>query len=316
MSDFKDMIASNFPAAGAPKKAPPPLPPKKQAPPLPPKKVDSLGFSVTQEVQFDTGTAAPVTDAAARLRAIAAELPAALEPAAPVAEKGFINPPDSPAVLAATPEEAIAVQGIVAPAEPVADELDGMTKAQLLAECQALGIGSDATKGKRETGLRKLIRDARANEPKQMVTADRDGTLAEAIVETTEALVSVGLIDATTANEITAPLTEEKPEMTKSDKPKFTLFINARQDGSKGLEQFELVAEGNRLIKEQSGLEDFRAVDYGKGPMYLCQAVKHALEEGKFEGFGGAVHIDTRTPEGQALVTTLAALAGAVIRGL
>jgi hypothetical protein len=156
----------------------------------------------------------PATDAAERLRAIAAQLPAYNpDTTPPKPESGYINSPEG-AQLAATPEELAAIQGIVAP-QPTTDDLESMTKAELL-EC-GLAIGAFAAGSKlRETGLRKAIRAKRAEraatvdgwvahgfvsaEDKPVFVGKSESTenptLRESIVEIVQGLVNVGAISA------------------------------------------------------------------------------------------------------------------------
>lgn len=318
-----DAITGNAPAA--PKA--PPLPPKK-APPAPPK---------------PDGYAVQPSDAADRLRAIAAQLPAFTpDDAKPTAEAGFVNPPDSGAVLCATPEEAAAAQGIVAP-QP--DELDGMTHTQLKARCVELGIDHGKL---REAGLRKKIREHVPSPNVEAISAEIDAAqtqirtiFAEAMVapvnEETSRAASETLEDWNPAKEFRQTETafilerarntqafkaaeakvvaaQETPQM-KIQETKFTLYVNSYPLRVETLSQSTLVAEANKMIKDTIGVDDYRLCDYGKGPAVLTNWARELLAAKAF-GEVKAITIDTRTPEGSVLLTTLEGLAGLVVRGV
>ena len=283
----------------------------------------------------------------------------------PEIEKGYCNPPDSPAVLAATPEEAARVQGIEAPKEPEPDALDAMTRIQLVEECNRLGV--EVPKGARETRLRKDIRAklaelAAKGEARMRVLAEADPTPPEVLTQVREELigiysehgVGVGTADEAVKLELpTEPVARQEAldaiaeesrrgghvfvEMSQEDAQAtldvfnkieaaqaaekdaalgnrdFVLYINCMPVKDHYLGQAELVRKGNELIKRESGHEAFQLVEYGKGPAYLALAVKSAIDDGSF-GVFCAIVLDTRTAEGQALVTTLEGMAVGVVR--
>lgn len=366
---FKDSIANAFPANGP--KAPPALP-RKAPPPLPPKRKPDPATADLQEGAAAADPVAslanvqPAADAADRLRAIAASLPAYnADTTPPAIEKGYVNPPDSPAVLAATPEEAAVVQGIEAPKAPVADELETLTKAQLVE--LANSIGAEFAKGARETGIRKAIRAKRAElafngdgleavkaladsmpltdlpaelkepptvsperkEARLRLLAEADPTptgllnaVRKELLEGNSEHLYLGVEQAIERTATSDKVWESVEAVQRAEKeetvsaPIGMLLVNCDAIGNGGrvLTQAEMVRKGNELIRSQSGIEDYRLVDYGKGAGYLALAVKSAIEDGSFGDFAAAA-IDTRTPEGQTLFSTLAALSGFVIRG-
>jgi len=287
-----DTITGNAPAA--PKA--PPLPPKK-APPAPPKQFEPGDLDYVKEDPAQVAYYAEKT-AADRLRAIAAQLPA-FTPGfddKPVMEQGFVNPPDSGAVLAATPEEAAAAQGIVAP-QP--SQFDTMTLAELRAQCVARGI--DAGK-LREAGLKKKLNDFDAANP-----------VLASVAETAVALENAGLIESSVdfvaADTLDRAIAQEKFVPAA---PQFTLYVNCYPLGRETMSQSTLVAEASKHVELVGGYPDYRQISYGAGAPLLCEGARLFLAV----EHPSAITIDTRTPEGSVLLTTLEGLAGLVVRGV
>ncbi len=338
IDDFKRAVltANNQSAmsGGAPvaPKAPPPIP-GKRPPPLPPKPATDPLTSL-QNMQ-------PASDAADRLRAIAAQLPAYNpDTTPPKPEAGYINSPEAEGLtLAATPEELAAQQGIVAP-QPTIDDLDGMTKPQLIECGLAIGAFEQGTK-LRETGLRKAIRAKRAE--RAAVVEDWAGagfisetskeslvktgsfsapTLKETIAETAQGMADAGAISQEDANDIKATAygcmadSGEETVTFKSDANSFTLYIDCSPISDDYVYTGAwLEAEANKLIHgEFPALKfaDWRLVQYGQGAALLCHYAAPIVRERQLP----AIVLDTRTPAGSVLVNALSLIATNIVRGL
>jgi hypothetical protein len=322
-------VSTSVAATPSQPKTPPPLPAKK-APPLPPKKP-----SVTQ-ILGQAGVEV-VT----------------LDPLAGLPTSTFVNPPEQPERAPASPEEAIVQQGIEPPKAPEADDLDALERDALKELGESLGAFPANTR-MRAPGMRDAIRIRRkqlasgapaAAEPDTFeaekadtaaraaqARAEFEQTLAELAIEPTQREVAAvehpagepatGVVftadkEIHVTTKATAPTgTDVQGDLprAKIEAPPWTLFVNCRPDNvSTCVTQAELVLRGNAMIKAESGAEDYRLIEFGKGAAYLGLAVKAALEEGDFGEFVG-ITIDTRTPEGSVLVTTLEALASLVVR--
>lgn len=166
--------------------APPPPPPVEEAPPPPPPALNPMaaaGLRVAEAAVAAGVLTRPaywmpgdeLNPAQAWLKgqgkplsviAMAAENSPPSEIAAAYDSGGFrvpgdiINSPEAPPVAPASPEQ-LPVAPEKEDDESAADELDGLTKVDLQALCTQMRISADKTKGKREAGLKNLIREAR-----------------------------------------------------------------------------------------------------------------------------------------------------------
>jgi len=305
MSDvakFREQMMASFPGTVEQpvKKSPPPPPPKKAPPPPPPSK------SAQAPDLSDQDAAQLVADAYPNL-------------------KNFVNPPEQHATPAATPEEAAVQQGVEAPKAPEKDDLDDMERDQLKTLGVALGAFPENTK-MRAPGMRDAIRIKRKEAPQQRADAAADASYEEHEADKAAELVEAPAVDeqGTTCFKAAQAAARVLEQMTTPEKPAevpaqqssldFVLYVNCMPVATHALSQSKLVEVGNAMIREQSGHEDYRLVEYGKGAAYLGLAVTDAMLSGKFGVFTGVV-LDTRTPEGQALLTSIEALAIETVRG-
>lgn len=223
----------------------------------------------------------PKSSAAVQLEEIAASLPA-MQDIEPTIEKGFINPADSPAVLAATPEEAADVQGIER------DELDNLDREGL--KILGVSIGAfDSSERSREAGMRAKIRAHRMthlpNLPKE--EPEEWSTTWDKTAEEHDDGSLIG-----------------------------TLYINCAPSVSFD-RLSDLIREASRRVAKELGLEqwDYSLQEYGKGAGMLRIALERLVQEEADAGRRIArLCADARTNESNVVLNTLESLAGNVVR--
>jgi hypothetical protein len=75
----------------------------------------------------------------------------------------------------------------------------------------------------------------------------------------------------------------------------------------------EIFALARALVNQANpGVDDYRQIDFGKGPGVFCSAVAHVLAEGSWE----TLYVDSRSADAMHAITLLTTRAAEVIRGL
>lgn len=164
LMNFPGVQTAGVPAV--PAKAPPAVPPKAAAPAVPPKlPVVPKGPPAKPTQEEDISDAEAQALAAHHLKAQGKDPSFASAPG-PTVESGFVNNPRyAPSVPARSPEHAAELQNIKKPEPPapVVDELNELTKDQLVALALAENPECKASKRHREDTLRNMIRLGRVN---------------------------------------------------------------------------------------------------------------------------------------------------------
>ncbi len=290
------------PVAAAPPPAPPPPPPPKAAPPPAP-----VAHWVPGDPMNDTQKALAAGGRFPQsIIALAADNPPPQEFARSLDlatnEAGTINPPEAPPF--APPAPAYMPKPDAPPElDEVTDDLTTMSRDDLKA--LAISIGAAKPEGKeRIATLRKLIREAR-------VGLARMDTPVASVQMPAPTFVAPPAFEAmvleTTAETVEAPA--PRPE----GGPKIgTLYIDCRARNTRLPVTYlsEILSEVLPMINEANGVNDYREIPY-KATGVLCAFVAEYID--------GAtpmdVELDSCTPEGAALLETLSARAGNVVRG-
>ncbi len=123
------------------------------------------------------------------------------------------------------------------------------------------------------------------------------GDALQELVEETEAL---GLYDKEIA---TVPAPAEKT---------WTLYVDCFPVGGRTTQAESLFTRVHARVLKDSGVEDYRMIDYGKGAGIFVAAMDELMEEHD----GSDIFLDTRTPEGSLCLSRLSTKATRVIRGL
>lgn len=222
--------------------------------------------------------------------------------AAPVST--FINPPEAPSLAPQNP-------GQMPPPPPVnqgyqapPDDLDAMDRDRLKALGISMGI-FNASDRRQPPALKEAIRAARTGAPQPVNVQPPEVQAAPAW--TPPAAQAPALAP------VLAPALGSKP------KPISTLFINCSPLVPEGehMTLEEVLAHIYPKFKEVTQAGDFRLVDYGKGGGHLATFVEAFLEDEATRYPQGAfsLTVDTRTPEGLAVVSTLSRMATHIVRG-
>lgn len=97
----------------------------------------------------------------------------------------------------------------------------------------------------------------------------------------------------------------------------FTLYVDCRPVRGGGIlfEADDLVEPAHEAVRKSYGVDDYRLVEYGKGPGAFAAALRKLFEMRPI-GADGAVCITTKTREGQDALAVLERLAGTVVRGM
>ena len=260
----------------------------------------------------------------------------------PATDRGFVNPPEAPATPSPSPEASAARQGITPPAPPAQDDLDALDRDALKALAVSLNA-VPANSRAREVALRESIRGVRRGGP-TTVTAP---PLFQTVVVAPEpvrppALIAVTYTDApkpgswaaASAEEILADMDTMRDDMKApfekgSIESKtfpvlapigyagFDLFINCAPSSNSEYRVCDfhdiMRAAHDKLRETKPELQDYRQIQYTA--MAEINIAVREIIEGGFLSDENAVVVDTRTPDGAAVVTTLESLANNVVRG-
>jgi hypothetical protein len=357
--------------------APPPPPPVEEAPPPPPPSAPDYDRVEQTRAILSDAAGRPsrpsywmpgdeLNPAQAWLKgqgkplsviAMAAENSPRSEIAAAYDSGGFrvpgdvINSPEAPPVAPASPE-----QLPVAPEkdedESAADELDGLDKAALLTVCLQLGIGADKTKGKREAGLKNLIREARVKASMagtDVHTNEEVFTSAPPPPPSGEWQITATFVpppppapEPLPADEKTQPsipvLPPPPPQApvvaaraaapaeiaalrgspdVEEGKPVRLLLIDAfPETGLAGVTYFSRVLEQVMpSFRKEHGVSHHKAMDFGHGAAALAYAVEQYLRARAEAKPIDVLIVDARTHEGLDCLDTLRLLSDTTIRG-
>lgn len=264
-------------------------------------------------------------------------------PPGPPTDRTHINPPEAPATAPASPAEMPPPPPPKPGAAPVQDDLTGMDREALKKMAIAMGV-VDSSCRLREEGLRDTIRQARAGGGFTQVVATQDTHAGQAVTvpaappppappqalatgyvppppapapAPVDAFVQ-GIQDRPPPPHIVGYV---RPDGSKDPKPKggFTLLENCaphyrvedKNPNAAHLYLETILGEILPELERDHSVADWRLVEYGKGPGYLAQYVEAFVSD---LGADVTIQVDTKTPEGQAVVATLRRLAGQVFR--
>jgi len=350
--DFRAAMSAQFPGSAPPAPPPPapsaPLPPP--APPAPNFWVPGQPMNAAQEMLAGVGkplwliaSAAdvpPSTEMAmgwpgaqAPYSGRANPPPAPPAPAAlPPTDRGFVNPPEAPATPSPSPEAAAVRQGITPPAPAVQDDLDALDRDALKALAVSLGAVPANTRA-REVALRESIRSVRNGGPtvhtappppdSALVPPEAPAPKAVDVVPPPSGPITVSFAPPTAPAPAAfgTPRVAEPSDYSKGAAPggqDFCLFINcapARSDSFKVLSQALLLEAAHNVIREEKPqIQDYRQIQY-TALADLNLAVRAVLDNGGYVSSFNAIVVDTRTPDGAAIVTTIEAKAADIVRG-
>lgn len=275
------------------------VPPKVPAPVVPPK--TTVGQDMQAAVAAARAAAKPaeddLTDEAARalvaehLKAQGKDPSYATSPA-PVVESGFVNPARyAPSVPAASPEQAVALQGITKKeAVIVEDDLTPLTKDQLVGV--GLQMGLKVSKRMGEDTVRNHIRAARINGVPAVVS----------VPDQAEAIMAQAGMDAPVPD-VQVAVSPEAVDAAISQ------LFDAPPAGTKvavlGLHEI-VDAANTRLSEKHPSIRDWREIQYTSAAE-LNTAAYDLFVEGELRA--DVVVFDDRTPEGAVLKSTLTSLA-------
>ena len=223
-------------------------------------------------------------------------------------ERGIINPPEAPAAAPPSPAymppvpQAPAQAPVLPAPAPVAsvqqmapgagDNLDALTRDQLKDVAVARGLMTTSSRHGADA-IKDMLR-------KSGVTHVEGFPSPAAPTIPTQA----------PALPAPAPIRFQTPQVGSVG---FVLHINCRSTPPKSLEVVEsidLITSAVEKLRED-GVQDYRLVEYGKGPAMLCALV----EDYVLALSPDVVILDAHTPEGLCIQSTLERLAAAVIRG-
>jgi hypothetical protein len=281
---FKASLTSSFPKSAPPLPAKAPALPataKKAPPPLPKGPTPGAVESIAAQFAAITGSLTQLVDAE------------------PVVESGFMNSPEAPVEPAVSPEDAVVKQQIAPPPPPPKDDLDDMTDEQLKELGMALGAFDKSNKARRP-GRIGMIRAKRM----ELGSAAPTAAIAEERTEGWAAVEAAGGLSENTAQKSGA-----ESEIGISTGLN-VLYLNCAPSYG-GLTLPELLETLRPAFKAATGADDYRLVEYGKG----AGAMSVGLREHFAAHYVNELVVDTRTQEGMAFASTLAAVAANVIRG-
>lgn len=338
-------------AGAVPPPAPPPPPMAAQAPPPPPEAPPPPPVVWWKPGDPYNEAQAYMAGKGARLFtvAMAADNPpppevglqyeqAALVPPPPT-DRTHINPPEAPPTAPASPADMPPPPPPKPGSAPVQDDLSSMDREALKKLAIAMGV-VDSSCRLREEGLRDTIRQARATGGFTQVVASQPIVAGQAVTQAQVAppappqALATGYVPPPPApapapvdafvqgiqdRPPPAPLPPAPPAHTtgtpQEDKGGFFLLENCAFTSTNHeavymtLEQ--ILAEVLPELERDHGVADWRLAEYGKGPGYLAQYVEAFVSD---LGADVTIQVDTKTPEGQAVVATLRRLAGNIIR--
>lgn len=111
-----------------------------------------------------------------------------------------------------------------------------------------------------------------------------------------------------------APSQSAAPIVDTGDRRIPILYVNCIPLQGDVLMAEHLAEEANARVESETGKADWRFLEFGQGPGALSRAAMEILDSR--EGALPPVVVDTRTPEGTALLTGLTVRAQAIVRGL
>ena len=76
--------------------------------------------------------------------------------------------------------------------------------------------------------------------------------------------------------------------------------------------EVEIFATARALVKQAYGTDDYRQIDFGKGPGHFASAVQAILDNGSWD----TVYVDSRSADAMHAVSILSANADEVYRGM
>ena len=257
----------------------------------------------------------------------------------PATDRGFVNPPEAPATPSPSPEASAARQGITPPAPPAQDDLDALDRDALKALAVSLNA-VPANSRAREVALRESIRGVRRGGP-TTVTAPPLFQTVDVAPEPTRPPAPVSTVNdepfgwkTASAEEIAADMEvmrddmkvpfekgsiESKtfPVLAPIGYAGFDLFINCAPSSNSEYRVCDfhdiMRAAHDKLRETKPELQDYRQIQYTA--MAEINIAVREIIEGGFLSDENAVVVDTRTPDGAAVVTTLESLANNVVRG-
>lgn len=352
-TDFRAAMQLQFPGTGAPPppSAPPPPPPR-AAPAAPNYWTPGLPLNAAQEMLIGMSKPLWIVASAADLPPpsdVSLAWPNAQAPysALPPTDRGFVNPPEAPATPSPSPEAAAVRQAIAPPAAELQDDLNGLNRDALKALAVSLHAVPANTRA-REVALRDAIRSVRSGGPTTLTAPPvlESTTIApEAVATFNEATgfdpppaaPPPGSWATASAEEMIADmksmLSAQSVPFKKGSIEAMSLPIDLKSDKEIGYQGFDLFincapgygthnvlafhalmqAAHDKIRETKPEVRDYRQISF-TALAEINLAVREVIEGGFFE-MEDALVVDTRTPDGAAVLTTLESLANTIVRG-